>query len=204
MEDTTLEAEARRQPARPYHHGDLRNAVIDAALSLLAEKGVEGVTLRQCAARAGVSHGAPGHHFGDLKGVLTAIAVVGFEKLVADMAASLRGQSSGMDRLSAMGAAYVGFALSHPAHFSLMFQKDRLRTDDPQLRRATAAAYGLLAQETAGWAGNGHPKLRRLRDGIWSTVHGYAALLITGQIPVPADLRDGFGSVLSALTETAR
>lgn len=204
MDDTTLTPTAAPHPSasRPYHHGDLRNAVIEAALSLLAEKGVEGVTLRQCAARAGVSHGAPGHHFGDLKGVLTAIAVVGFEELVGEMESALaREPRQGADRIAAMGAGYVRFALTHRAHFSLMFQRDRLRGEDLQLRRATEAAYGLLAREAARWVGGEHPQLRRLRDAIWSIVHGYAALIISGQIAAPADLDYGVRNVLAALTD---
>lgn len=171
---------------RPYHHGDLRNAVIEAALSLLKEKGVQGVTLRQCAARAGVSHGAPGHHFGDLKGVLTAIAALGFEGQVAHQEKALIGISDKKSRVAAIGGAYVGFAVTHQAHFSLMFRRDRLRTDDPEFVRASERAGEILLVETNQLFGD-REDARHIRDMLWSMVHGYAALLISGQKKPPED-----------------
>ncbi|RFB05002.1 TetR/AcrR family transcriptional regulator [Parvularcula marina] len=174
----------RTTSSRPYHHGDLRNAVIEAALSLLKERGVEGVTLRQCAARAGVSHGAPGHHFGDLKGVLTAIAALGFEGQVAHQEAALAGRTDPVERLAAIGGAYVGFAVTHPAHFSLMFRRDRLRTDDPAFVAASGRAGEILLEETYRYIGD-HPHARQFRDMVWSIVHGYASLLISGQKKPP-------------------
>ncbi|MEM9233928.1 MAG: TetR/AcrR family transcriptional regulator [Pseudomonadota bacterium] len=173
-------------PTRPYHHGDLRNAVIEAALSLLSERGVEGVTLRQCAARAGVSHGAPGHHFGDLKGVLTAIAAIGFEGQVARQEKALDGVTDQAERVAAIGGAYVGFAVSHPAHFSLMFRRDRLRTDDPAFVAAATRAGEILLEETNRYYGD-RPDARQFRDMLWSMVHGYAGLLLSGQKRPPED-----------------
>lgn len=170
--------------SRPYHHGDLRNAVIEAALGLLKEKGVEGVTLRQCAARAGVSHGAPGHHFGDLKGVLTAIAALGFEGQVARQEEALVGVTDLAERVAAIGGAYVGFAVTHPAHFSLMFRRDQLRTDDPEFEAASRRAGDILLVETNRLFGD-RPDARQIRDMLWSMVHGYAALLISGQKKPP-------------------
>lgn len=173
-------------PSRPYHHGDLRNAVIEAALSLLKERGVEGVTLRQCAARAGVSHGAPGHHFGDLKGVLTAIAALGFEGQVARQEEALEGLNDPVDRVAALGGAYVGFAVTHPEHFSLMFRRDRLRLDDPDFQAAADRAGELFVEESNRCYGH-RQDARHLRDMMWSMVHGYASLLISGQKKPPED-----------------
>lgn len=180
-----------------YHHGDLRNAVIDAALELLEEKGVGGVTLRQCAARAGVSHGAPGHHFGDLRGVLTAIAAIGFDRLVRQMQAAADAADDERGRLLAMGLAYIDFAIANRAHFSLMFQRDRLDENDPALKRAADATYSLFREETARYYGRGRTDLRRIRYGHWSMVHGYASLSISGQIEASHDFYAAMSAMLS-------
>ena len=172
--------------SRRYHHGDLRNAVIQAALSLLAERGVEGVTLRQCAARAGVSHGAPGHHFGDLKGVLTAIAALGFRGQVEHQEKALEGLTDPVERVSVLGGAYVGFAVTHPEHFSLMFRRDRLNLEDPDFQAASDRAGEIFVEETNRCYGD-RPDARELREMTWSMVHGYASLLISGQKKPPED-----------------
>ena len=144
------------------------------------------MTLRQCAAQAGVSHGAPGHHFGDLKGVLTAIAALGFEGQVARQEAAMVGLTDPAQRIAAIGGAYVGFAVSHPAHFSLMFRRDRLRTDDPAFVKASNRAGEILLEETHRYFGD-RPGARQFRDMLWSLVHGYASLLISGQKKPPDD-----------------
>ncbi|WP_207388044.1 TetR/AcrR family transcriptional regulator [Hylemonella gracilis] len=96
----------------PYHHGDLRRALVDATIELLREQGLEGFSLRAAARVAGVSHAAPAHHFGDARGLLTACAADGFERLADAMQARVRG--AGEDarvRAQALGAAYIDFAL---------------------------------------------------------------------------------------------
>ena len=110
-------------PRAPYHHGALREALIEATESLLAERGPDGFSLREVARRAGVSPAAPAHHFGDAAGLLTAVATLGFAGLTealerghalggGDPRAALRGQ----------GMEYVAFALRHPGRFRLMFR----------------------------------------------------------------------------------
>src|SRR5689334_25241030 len=103
-------------PQRPYHHGDLRRAILSAALDVIATDGPTALSLRDLARRAGVSHAAPAHHFKDKAGLLTAIAIDGYERL----AVALEAGSS----LLELGAAYVRFALDHPAHFEVMFSPD--------------------------------------------------------------------------------
>lgn len=160
--------------------------MIDAALALLEEKGVEGVTLRQCAARAGVSHGAPGHHFGDLRGVLTAIAIIGFERLVVSMEQSMM-RAAVEDRVSALGAGYARFALNNQAHFSLMFQLDRIRPDDPEFLEASGKAWQLFEREVIRRFGP-RSDIKRVRDILWAATHGRASLMISGQMKRPENL----------------
>lgn len=179
----------KQRPAPPsaYHHGDLRNALIDAAQTLLAERGVEGFTLRECARRARVSHGAPAHHFGDVTGLLSAVAARGFECLGKAMAryADEAGNDASA-RLTASGLAYIDCALEHPATFQLMFRCALTDPSRESLGKAGSAAYqaleaGLRAAQS------------RLRDASkedflpdlllhWSAVHGLATLILEGQL----------------------
>ena len=101
---------------RGYHHGDLRRAVLDAALEMIATDGPAAVSLRELARRAQVSHAAPAHHFKDKAGLLTAIAVEGYRLLGDALTAA---SSVGQRRLLETGVAYVQFALDHPAHFAV-------------------------------------------------------------------------------------
>lgn len=186
--------------AKPYHHGDLRNAIIDAALDLLAEKGVDGLSLRQCAARAGVSHGAPAHHFGDLQGVLTAIAAIGFDLLTESMNRSQKaGGPTAYERLCSTGAGYVKYALKHPHHFSLMFQSDLVNFDDPVLCEAAQIAYQVLTDAIAAIYPPEEKAQRDGRDAMWSIVHGYAQLILAGQIDRPPSINKAVQSLISPL-----
>jgi len=170
---------------RPYHHGDLRRAVLAAAVAAIPDVGPAGLSLRDLARRAGVSHAAPAHHFGDKAGLLTAVAVEGYELLAEALTAA---QQSTDDFLE-LGVAYVRFAVEHRAHFEVMFRPDLYHRRDPDL---------LVAQERAGaalYAGAGSvPTGRRGEDvrvagvAAWSLVHGFASLWLTGA--VPADLGD--------------
>lgn len=113
-----------------YHHGDLRRAVISAALQVIRSDGVAAISLRDLARRAEVSHAAPAHHFKDKAGLLTAIAAEGFD-LLADALTSVPTDTA--RRLREMGARYVEFAVGHPAHFEVMFRPQLLHGDDPEL-----------------------------------------------------------------------
>src|SRR3546814_1306446 len=109
-----------------YHHGARRAALIEATEAILAERGLEGFTLREAARRVDVSPAAPLHHFGSAAGLLTEVAVLGFEALTQHLREGA--QSGGSDpgaRLRAQGMGYVRFALAYPARFQLMFRKDR-------------------------------------------------------------------------------
>ncbi|MFT2020528.1 TetR/AcrR family transcriptional regulator [Streptomyces sp. 796.1] len=131
---------------RPYHHGDLRRTLLAAAAATIAERGVAGLSLRALAHSAGVSHAAPTHHFGDKRGLLTALAAEG-HGMLADALGSAGGD------LLAVGVAYVRFAVEHRAHFAVMFQPDLYDTNDPQVsaarERANRSLTSALAQHSA-------------------------------------------------------
>jgi AcrR family transcriptional regulator len=173
-----------------YHHGDLRAALLAAAEAELTATGVEGFSLRAVAKRAGVSHAAPAHHFGDTPGLLTALAAEGFGRLLACQ--TRRERQAPVDPASqviATGLGYVDFALSHPALFRLMFASDRPDHEAPDLRAAGGAAIGHLAEQMAAAGGTvRHDKIVTPdMAAAWAIVHGLATLIGQGQM---ASLRD--------------
>ncbi|MFF1460024.1 TetR/AcrR family transcriptional regulator [Streptomyces sp. NPDC058330] len=160
---------------RTYHHGDLRRTLLAAALDVIAAHGPDSLSLRDLARRVGVSHAAPAHHFKDRTGLLTALAAEGYA-LFADALADAPG-------LQERGVAYVRFATRHPAYFQVMFRPELYRPDDPALLAAKARATQALR------AGIGDlPDAARGEDdrlaGIaaWSLAHGFATLLLTGNL----------------------
>jgi len=177
-----------KQARKPsYHHGDLRRALLDAAEAELDEKGVEGFTLRGCAKRAGVSHAAPTHHFGDVTGLLTALAAEGFQRFLATTTAHQEKINcvDGRARMTALGLGYVEFARANPALFRLMFSSDRPDFDDDTLRAAAKSAFQQLISGVGGVAG-GDPlsskEGRRRVAAVWATVHGLSHLLLSRQM----------------------
>ena len=165
---------------RPYHHGDLRRAVIDAALEATRESGPAGWSLRELARRAGVSHAAPAHHFGDKAGVLTAVAAEGFA-LFAD---ALEAAASQGPREA--GLAYIRFALAHRAHFEVMFRPELYRLDDPGLLAARERAGAVLAASGGTLAADA-ARARVTTIGAWAFAHGFAELWLSGSLPESAD-----------------
>jgi AcrR family transcriptional regulator len=166
--------------ARPYHHGDLPRALLEAAVQAIAEVGPAAVSLRDLARRTGVSHAAPAHHFGDKAGLLTAVAADGFRRLAATLGEAYEATGSFLE----VGVAYVGFAVTHRAHFEVMFRPELYHSDDPELVRARDAARALLYPPAAE-AANRPDSGGDLRAGAaaWSLVHGLATLWLNQNLP---------------------
>ena len=163
--------------SRPYHHGDLRRALIHAALALVAEHGPAALSLREVARQAGVSHAAPAHHFGNKAGLLTAIAAEGYRILAAAL-----GEAGGFQE---QGVAYVVFATEHPAHFAVMRAPDLLHADDPDL---TAARDDAGRQLSGGVTAGMHTVDAAAPVAAWALVHGLASLLLEGNVrPGPGE-----------------
>ncbi len=174
---------AKKAAPRPsYHHGDLRKALLDAAEAELADKGIEGFTLRGCAKRAGVSHAAPAHHFRDADALLTALAAEGFERFLATIEAHRPRDASPREQLGGAGLGYVTFALAHPALFRLMFSSSRPDFSDAHLQQRSKAAFDDLVDNVARIRGDDP---RQSEAGMadvaaaWAIVHGLADLLLT-------------------------
>jgi AcrR family transcriptional regulator len=164
-----------------YHHGDLQDALIAATEEILAIEGAEGFTLREAARRAGVSPGAPAHHFGNASGLLTEVAIRGYNDLAHALKKAASQDASPKQRLHAQGVAYVRFALRHPGRFRLMFSNSRLLSDDERLGIAAKSAYLELKSVVAGVVGTAPKEVETVAIGAWSAVHGFATLALEGK-----------------------
>jgi len=170
---------------RKYHHGNLKEAFIEAARELLESDGLARLSLRKCAERVGVSHTAPKNHFGSMAGFLTAIVVRGYAELAEMMVAELPDGATRDQRRQAALLGYISFAQDNPTLYELMFSRDRLVNDDPALMQEIRACFIILADisEELGWhAGTGHEITGKGQVALWSFVHGYAQLIIAGRL----------------------
>ncbi|MCX4821204.1 TetR/AcrR family transcriptional regulator [Streptomyces sp. NBC_01142] len=166
---------------RPYHHGNLRRALLAAAVEAIEQNGHAALSLRDLARRAGVSHAAPTHHFGDKTGLLTALAAQGYD-LLADAL-----DAAGDEMLEA-GVAYVRFAVDHRAHFEVMFQPGLYHRDDPHVAAARSRADQRLADALSALPDPPVAEDRRAAElAAWSIVHGFASLWLSGALPTEPD-----------------
>jgi len=188
-----------------YHHGDLHEALLGAGEEVLAERGLQGFTMRECARRAGVSHAAPKHHFQDVRGFLTAIAARGFDRLTATLQArlgELESHADLVDEFHAVICGYLAFAQTWPEHFRIMFRSDLLQADSATLLGSSRHTFLELtnvvlrqrcepeltseltspAAESASF--NYSDNLPLVHDIViaWSHVHGFAHLRLEGQL----------------------
>ncbi|WP_038169596.1 TetR/AcrR family transcriptional regulator [Tomitella biformata] len=177
--------------SHPYHHGDLRHAILAVAVELIRVDGIGKLSLRELARRAGVSHAAPAHHFRDKTGLLTAIAAEGFETLADALAAPVDPDAN---ILGELGVRYVRVALTHPAHFEVMWARATLRWEDSALAAAAQRALGLLRS-----ALDGAPDAESQLQAAWSLAHGYAALCLGGNLAPGPDAAEAFRPIARQL-----
>jgi AcrR family transcriptional regulator len=205
-------ARATRRPSHSrlkeaYHHGDLRHALLEAALSLVAEKSVAELSLREVARRAGVTYAAPYHHFADKSALLAAVACQGFEGLVAELERAAARKTTLESELLAMAEAYVAFAIAHPSHYRVMFLPEgKESVDASALRVAGDRAFDLLLARVA----RAHPseperQHRVLATTVWAALHGLSLLAIDGvlqnKLPNPEKtMREACRSIVGILS----
>jgi AcrR family transcriptional regulator len=169
-----------------FHHGNLRQALIDGALLILGKEGPGAITLREVARRAGVTHAAPYRHFDGKEALLAAVAEEGFHQLRHDMQAAAGGDGDALDRLQRFGETYVRFALKNPAHYRLMYGPEfAQRAAHTGLEGASREAFMLIFDAVRECQ-----EARLLRDGdpvhvalgLWSLVHGLSLLIMDRQM----------------------
>jgi AcrR family transcriptional regulator len=185
-----------------YHHGDLRRALLQAAAEAITENGVATLSMRDLARRAGVSHAAPTHHFGDKAGLLTAFATEGFDQLAKALGTSRLASNSFLE----LGVTYVRFAVTRRAQFEVMFRTDLYHADDPGVvaarRRSADALYSAVSDLPDGTLASPRPSVpaaapsagaasssaassdvRAAGLAAWSMAHGFATLWLSGAFP---------------------
>ena len=190
-----------------YHHGDVRNVLLQKAETILKDEGPTGLSLRRLARMTGVSEAAPYRHFDGKDGILAAVAISAFERFaqkLEDVAATVTKHE---DRIMALGTAYVGFAIENPQHFRLIFGRERPPLDQyPELRDAADNAFDVLQRAVTSVDRKADMTLSQAATAYnralaaWSRAHGIAMLVIDGMIVPPADINlDDF--VLGLLAE---
>src|SRR5215469_5939555 len=181
---------ALKKPAKPYHHGDLRRALLDEALRTIQTRGVEHLTLRTVGERLGVSRSALYRHFADKQSLLATVGKEGFRMLRQAIADAWEGNGRGRVGFQAMGRAYVQFAVVHPSHYRVMFGAfiESATKDDQFVAEAKAAFQvlvdALIEQQNAGDLRRDDPVL--MGRFVWALFHGSAILFIDGQLPETA------------------
>ncbi|MFL4905331.1 TetR/AcrR family transcriptional regulator [Streptomyces sp. MMS24-I2-30] len=178
-------------PTRPYHHGDLRAALLTSAERTLRERGVAALSLRELARETGVSHAAPGRHFKDKQALLDALALTGYERLTQALEAADRSGPALEPRLAELGRAYLGFAIDNPELLELMFTRKHDPDSSALLAAAAERSFGSLIQvfteaQERGEIVPGDPE--RLSLVAAANLHGLATLVANGTLDAEATL----------------
>lgn len=175
------------EPRETYHHGDLRRALIDAAVSIIAELGSDAFTLREAARRAGVNHRAVYRHFSDKSALLAAVAEQGYRELSSRMRKrQSKVAPDVLAELRAIAHAYVEFALDRAADFRVMFGP-RLNEEGrfPELEEAVQSAYALISEVIARGVADGVLEVASVPEAVvtlWSAMHGFASLVLMRRV----------------------
>lgn len=184
---------------KKYHHGNLKPALVQAGLDILEAEGLEKLSLRACADRVGVSHTAPKNHFGNVTGLLSAIAAEGYRQLHVMMEQEA-GEGAGPEaRRSAAFRSYVAFAQAHPALFELMFSRRRIDFADPVMKGPMADCAAVLREISAGmiWDKDATPEAEKRAQILnWCILHGFAMLTIQGVFDKEGMRHLGIGDIM--------
>ncbi|WP_028747550.1 TetR/AcrR family transcriptional regulator [Rhizobium mesoamericanum] len=193
---------------RPYHHGDLYRAIVEAALEVLSESQSTEFSLRELARRAGVSHNAPYKHFADKRDLLAAVSAVGFELLAMRMAEATKELDGPRTRLAAMARAYVRGGINNPALYRLMFGGYLGGEDNgrPIIERTAAHNMKALIVDAITCGALGRPiSNTRTIDGailvFWSQMHGLTLLLVDRLVGPSDKLEDLTENVLQGMLD---
>src|SRR5580692_7511803 len=188
--------------ARPYHHGDLSRALIDAARRILEAEGPAALSLRAVAREAGVSPAAPYHHFKDKTELLEAVAHQGWEALDVAISAARTNAPSPREGIAAIGMAYVTFATRNPELYRLMYDNSRNRTDMPEHAKQEESGFGQVERAIIDAGGNSDPlELQLATIAAWCAAHGLAEMASFKQFEPLKEALGGEENFLRAVLE---
>ncbi|HUN44612.1 MAG TPA: TetR/AcrR family transcriptional regulator [Acetobacteraceae bacterium] len=170
---------------RGYHHGNLREALVEAAVALIAEKGPDGFTIAEAARLAGVSPAAPYRHFRDAQALLAEVALRGFDRFAASLSGAWNnGRPDPLRAFEAIGRAYLAFARNEPAFYAAMFEARLVFDDHPPLLAAGDRAFGVVREAADRLAASlqreQRPPSLMMALHVWALAHGIAALFVRG------------------------
>ena len=187
---------------KPYHHGNLRGALLTAARRMLETEGHSDLSLRKCATAVGVSATAPQNHFANKAALLTALAAEGYAELEDYMRRNAHEVADRNKRREAALQGYVAFAQDHPALYELMFARDRVSSNDADLLRHVSACFVILAdisKDFGDFEGDPANVDAKQQMFLWSLVHGYAQLLTANRFKKDSMLETGILDIIPKL-----
>jgi len=185
-----------------YHHGNLREALVDAALTLIAEKGASALTLREVARRSGVSHAAPYRHFADKNALVAAVAEEGFRLQQEAIAEVVADAEDPVDALRRSGRAYLRFALAHPAHYRVMFGRKVEHEANEALAQTARGAFAqlrLLVESGIAAGALVEEEPEAIARVLWAQVHGLTMLILDGLLAEDVDIDLGTRLLMNGL-----
>lgn len=166
---------------KPYHHGNLKNALVKAAISILDQESIDKVTIRAVARYAGVSHAAPANHFKDRRTLLTHLAIELFSELYSRIMEKLKSEElSGAERLKIFASELVSYGLEYPGRYALLWRRDVVDNNNTDLANAMDKIYDSLLEELESSNIAEGRDIDTVATAIWSLAHGYASLRLDG------------------------
>lgn len=177
---------AKKKP--PFHHGNLKQALLDASLDILDGAGPDAITIREVARRAGVSHAAPVNHFKDRGALLTEVAVILFEELSGQIAETLARTSGSLrDRIKAFADGLIAYGLRNPNRYRMLWRRDLIDTQNARLAEVMDVIYDQLMIEISKTSDQKNFDDHTVAIGLWSMAHGYTALRLDGTFEAADD-----------------
>ncbi|TNE59181.1 MAG: TetR/AcrR family transcriptional regulator [Sphingomonadales bacterium] len=177
---------------KPFHHGNLKAVLLEAALDILDATGPDSITIREVARRAGVSHAAPANHFQGLRSLLTELTVQLFGQLAVRIE---RGRTDikrpGIDNVRIFATSLIEFGLEHPARYRMLWRRDLTDNDDTRLTAAMDRIYDALIEEILRLRHVNLPDPHTLAIGLWSLAHGYVSMRLDGNFEAVDDAVSG-------------
>ncbi|MBV7266073.1 TetR/AcrR family transcriptional regulator [Erythrobacter ani] len=175
-----------------FHHGNLREAILEASLEILDEDGADAITIREVARRTGVSHAAPVNHFKDREALLTEVALGLYAELSQAVSEKIdEGSGSGLERVEAFAFALISYGIARPHRYRMLWRHDLIDTKDRRLAMLADGLYDRLVEEIGVARSDGDFDNHTVAIGLWSMAHGYVSLRLDGNFEAARDEMSG-------------